>query len=172
MIIGFIVYTFVMIGMCGILASSKNRDVLGWSALGLLFGILPFSCFGHCLLDRRRGSVRNPDSNFISFLQNLAHGRTRIYYKMKELLGTTAVIVIATCGYFVYDNIRTKQLIKARLEYQRCMETLESTKEYYVGIGGDWDNDSIEQRHSFLVENIGNLIADIFVDQWEQCGPI
>lgn len=42
MIIGFAFYALVMVAMCGILASSKHRDVLGWSALGLLFGIFAF----------------------------------------------------------------------------------------------------------------------------------
>ena len=42
MIIGFAFYALVMIAMCGILASTKHRDVWGWSALGLFFGIFAF----------------------------------------------------------------------------------------------------------------------------------
>jgi hypothetical protein len=90
----------------------------------------------------------------------------------KKVYLTAAVTVIATCGYFVYDDIRTKQLFKARLEYRNCLHTLEKTKEAYESVGGDWDNRSTEQRHTFLVENFGNLVADVFVDQWEECGPI
>ena len=43
--------------------------------------------------------------------------------KMRALMGTAAVIVIATCGYFVYDNLQAKAA-KAEAEMKQA-ETVE-----------------------------------------------
>ena len=90
---------------------------------------------------------------------------------MKALIGTAAVVVISTCGYFVYEDISMKQRIKARMEYRRCIDGLESVKEL-LDPSGSWEAQTTEMRVETLRRNNGSLIADIFEDQWEECGPI
>ena len=90
---------------------------------------------------------------------------------MKALVGTTAVVVISTCGYFVYEDISMKQRTKARMEYRRCIDGLEAAKEL-LDRSGSWEVETTEMRVEALRNLTGHLVADVFENQWEECGPI
>ena len=102
---------------------------------------------------------------------------------MKALMGTAAVVVIATCGYFVYDNLQSKaaivateEAIEERASYISCRTELQELKELLKKLEV-WDGKTHEERLKELngllstIEN-GDLLAIMLEAKWRDCGPI
>ena len=91
---------------------------------------------------------------------------------MKALIGTAAVVVISTCGYFVYEDIS----MKARMEYLQCQKELVwDKKNLFDGYSDSraWEAQTTEMRLEALRRlNNGNILADSFERNWEECGPV
>jgi len=65
------------------------------------------------------------------------------------------------------NNKRLKELA----EHRRCIETLTASKEllekfYY------WEDKTHAERVEKLRLEAGNMVADIYEDDWSKCGPI
>ena len=105
------------------------------------------------------------------------------YSEMKALLGTAAVVVIITCGYFVYNDLQSKAAIVAaeeameeRASYISCRIELQKLKETLQKLGV-WEGKTHEERLKELqnplsVTEYSPLLAVLLEVNWEKCGPI
>ena len=102
---------------------------------------------------------------------------------MKALMGTAAVVVIATCGYFVYDDLQSKASIVAAEEaidegasYIGCRKKLRTLKERLEKLGV-WEGKTHEERlmelNSLLSTIEGSTLLAVRLEgYWDDCGPI
>lgn len=90
---------------------------------------------------------------------------------MKILVAIAAVVVMATCGYFVYDNIQTKEAIEQRADLIRCRSSLNDIKDM-PAIRWQWEGKTHEQRVKLVRANYGELFARLLEINWEECGPV
>ena len=102
---------------------------------------------------------------------------------MKALLGTAAVVVIATCGYFVYDNLQSKaevaeaeKAMEERISYLRCLKTRRDNKRR-LQKAGLWEGKTHEERLKELKNprstvKSGSFLAMIYETSWKECEPI
>jgi hypothetical protein len=104
---------------------------------------------------------------------------------MKALIGTAAVVVIAACGYFVYDNLQTKAAAaaeEARVE-RACRGVLYKDKRHLMKLG-KWHGTTLEEKVKAFADipeynnfagsgkDLSGLSSNIFASYWEHCGPI
>ena len=102
---------------------------------------------------------------------------------MSTIMKTAAVVVIATCGYFVYEDRQEKKLALEKAEaseqgqkYRRCRDQLRGVVDFTGSTSGD-TMEEISSRLILLVsksqsESVANMLVSLFEDQWEKCGPI
>lgn len=104
---------------------------------------------------------------------------------MKALMGTAAVVVIATCGYFVYDNLQAKaeKAEKAEAEMKQaetveCRQSLRRIKKILLS-ANLWEGKTHSQRLAAIseskhpaIEEYAGLIKLMYEVNWEKCGPI
>ena len=102
---------------------------------------------------------------------------------MKALMGTAAVIVIATCGYFVYDNLQSKaaivaaeETIEERASYISCRIELQELKELLETLGV-WEGRTHEERLKELRSLLSTIKYSVSYAisleiYWEDCGPV
>ena len=109
---------------------------------------------------------------------------------MKALMGTAAVMVIITCGYFLYADLQTKAAAAVaaearaeRIKYLNCRENLNANKGYLKKLN-KWHGTTHEERMKAFADiqeynNYGNkgedfsgLFSMVFDQTWQKCGPI
>jgi hypothetical protein len=102
---------------------------------------------------------------------------------MKALMATAAVVVIATCGYFVYEDRQSKAVAlekaeasERRQKYISCRDQLKETAEFTGSTSGE-TMEEISSRLIMLLrksesEAVTKLMASVFENLWEECGPI
>jgi hypothetical protein len=89
---------------------------------------------------------------------------------MKALLATIAIVVIGTCGYFVYDDYQSKAAeakavaARAKLESRvNCLSELKAAKEMLKDINM-WDGKTHKERME------ASILPDYFDYLWRECG--
>ena len=97
---------------------------------------------------------------------------------MKALLATMAMVVIATCGYFVYDDYQSKAAeaeAKAKLVQRLdCLDSLRSLKGYLEEINM-WEGKTHKERVK-VFETHPNftkyepVFSINFDNLWKKCG--
>ena len=100
---------------------------------------------------------------------------------MKALLATMAIVVIATCGYFVYDDRQSKaaeaEAVAAAAELEsrvNCLSDLRDLKEMLEGVNM-WDGKTHKERmeafetHPRFME-YSTLLSMSLDYAWEECG--
>ena len=114
---------------------------------------------------------------------SVGHRRMRSYSEMKALMATAAIVVIATCGYFVYDNLQSKatvaeseKALDESVSYFRCLNTLRDTKGL-LQKAGLWEGKTHEERLTELKSPLSTVksssfLAMIYETSWKKCGPI
>ena len=102
---------------------------------------------------------------------------------MKTLMATAAVVVIATCGFFVYDNLQSKAAIVAaeeaveeRVSYISCLKSLQEIKER-LKEAGVWEGYTHKERLEELNSLLSTIkdtswLAMMYEIRWDECGPI
>ncbi len=102
---------------------------------------------------------------------------------MKTLMATAAIVVIATCGYFVYENQQSKAEATAQAEaqeqiikYAQCREQIKSAADLTDSPrGATLEEISFKLRAKVTKsqgESVANLLVAIFEDMWKNCGPL
>ena len=91
---------------------------------------------------------------------------------MKMLVAAAAIVVIATCGYFVYDDVRAKRLAEQRIEFLKCRESLRQLRRTFEKMDMLWDYKTAEARLEVIDKTFGAFVADVFASDWKKCGPI
>ena len=101
-------------------------------------------------------------------------------------MGTAAVVVIVTCGYFVYDDrqsktaaIATEAAAEQRVKYVKCLDSLQSTKDFLTS-QNSWEGKSHNERLTAFEdiiaktqgEDVASLLVTLFEMSLKQCGPI
>jgi hypothetical protein len=104
---------------------------------------------------------------------------------MKVLMGTAALVVILTCGYFFYDDRKSKIAATASeresiemAEHLRCRESLREAKELLERVN-IWEGKTYEERLAAIsnsndptIKKYAATITLMFESSWERCGPI
>lgn len=103
----------------------------------------------------------------------------------KALLATAAIVVIATCGYFVYDDRQSKaaeaaaeeaaaEEAEARRSHLYCLENLRDQKEMLEGVNmweGKTHGERIEAFETHpRFKRYSALLSSSFDYSWEKCG--
>lgn len=99
---------------------------------------------------------------------------------MKALVSVAAVVVIATCGYFVFDKMQERaeeeaiaQAAKERAEYLSCLDTLEQIRDILKAKGA-WDGTTLSEKIEALRNDpkYGGLLMLMLESSSPKCGPL
>ena len=104
---------------------------------------------------------------------------------MKALMGAAAIVVILTCGYFVYDDrqakaeqAETERRLAATAEYLNCRKSLGEVKSILESVNL-WEGrthlqrvDAINDSEHPVLLQYGELLTSMYEVRWEECGPI
>ncbi|MDA9291710.1 hypothetical protein N9P99_00490 [Planktomarina temperata] len=93
---------------------------------------------------------------------------------MKALLATMAIVVIATCGYFVYDDRKSKAAEAAAVWRLDCLKTLRSLRDDLKEVNM-WDGKTHEERvNAFKTHpnftKYEPIYSNNFDGLWKECG--
>ena len=100
---------------------------------------------------------------------------------MKALLATMAIVVIATCGYFVYDDYQSKaaeaKAVAARAELEsrvNCLTNLRELKAMLEGVNM-WDGKTHKERMDTFKTHrrftkYSNLLSESLDYYSKECG--
>ena len=102
---------------------------------------------------------------------------------MKALLATMAIVVIATCGYFVYDDRQSKaaeaEAVAAAAELEsrvNCLSDLRDLKEMLEGVNM-WDGKTHKERIETFethprFEEYSTVLSMSLDYSWKKCGRL
>ena len=82
---------------------------------------------------------------------------------MKALLAAMAIVVIATCGYFVYDDRQSKATVAAKVSRAKCLSELRAAKAMLKDINM-WDGKTHKERMEAFI------LPSYFDYLWKECG--
>ena len=99
---------------------------------------------------------------------------------MKALVSVAAVVVIATCGYLVFDKMQERakeeaiaQAAKERAEYLSCLNTLNRIKDFLKAKDA-WDGTTLSEKIEVIESDpkYGSLDVLLLRNASSTCGPI
>lgn len=90
---------------------------------------------------------------------------------MKALITLTCVCVIAFVSYTFYNDYSLKKQQKEFAEFMKCRNFLREIKDY-LQLVSYWDGKTHSEHTEKIRLDMGDLVADIHANYWQECGPI